>query len=155
MRRFWKRVLRGDRNECWPWVGPTDKDGYGAYAITPGQNQKRVHRISYEFHFGKIPSGMLVCHECDNPPCCNPSHLFLSDCSGNMKDKINKGRGRWLIGSLSPTSKLTESQIRQIKQRYVRGWKDRANNQTALAREFGVDQAQISRIVNDNAWLHV
>jgi len=33
---------------------------------------------------------MFVCHECDNPPCVNPKHLWLGDNSTKMKDAYKK-----------------------------------------------------------------
>jgi hypothetical protein len=37
---------------------------------------------------------MIICHHCDNPPCCDIDHLFLGTNADNMADKIAKGRHR-------------------------------------------------------------
>lgn len=49
--------------------------------------------MAYELTKGHIPAGMIVMHTCDNPPCCNPSHLVLGTQAENLADMRAKGRG--------------------------------------------------------------
>ena len=66
--------------------------------LTPSQvyanikGHGKAHRYIWEKIFGEIPTGMFVCHDCDNPRCINPQHLFLGTPQDNMTDKVLKGR---------------------------------------------------------------
>lgn len=91
--RFAKYVAPGDADACWLWLGTKTEDGYGQ--MWNGRRSRIAHRIAYELEFGEIPPGLLVCHRCDNPPCCNPAHLFLGTVMDNALDMIAKGRGHW------------------------------------------------------------
>lgn len=86
--RFWIRVdgSAGD-DACWPWLGARDPKGYGQAG-----KRWRAHRVAMFLTNGPIPPGMFVCHHCDNPPCCNPAHLFIGTVTDNMRDCAAKGR---------------------------------------------------------------
>jgi len=86
--RFWCGVKRGEPDECWPWTRSLSPKGYGRVR---GRN---AHRVAYELTYGPIPPGMFVCHTCDNPPCCNPAHLFLGTYLDNIADMVAKKRSR-------------------------------------------------------------
>jgi hypothetical protein len=88
--RFWKKVIKGKEDECWLWIGVINKGGYGRISIK--EKSILIHRFSYELHKGKIPNGLYVLHSCDNPPCCNPKHLWLGTLSENTQDMWNKNR---------------------------------------------------------------
>lgn len=80
------------KNGCWVWNGRVNHKGYGK-ASWNGK-EARVHRVIYEHFHGAVPEGMQVCHHCDNPPCCNPEHLFVGTALDNEHDKLRKGRHR-------------------------------------------------------------
>jgi DNA-binding transcriptional regulator YiaG len=88
-----------------------------------------------------------VCHRCDNPPCCNPGHLWVGTQAENMADMSEKGRAA--RGEASPRSKLTEAQAIEIIA--ARG----AVSQADLAARFGVSQAAVSLIWTGRRWSHL
>lgn len=84
---FWTKVDRGGGPDaCWIWRGLSNRTGYGRYS------QQVASRVSWVMAHGPIPDGLLVCHHCDNPPCVNPSHLFLGSHLDNLRDSMRKGR---------------------------------------------------------------
>lgn len=82
------RVVNG---ECWE----TRLDLNHKYPQIKIDGRKiMVHRLSFIEFRGPIPKGIHVLHECDNPRCHRPSHLFLGTAQDNMKDMVAKGRHR-------------------------------------------------------------
>lgn len=93
--RFWSNVPKGDRSSCWEWKGVR----VGSMTIKYGQfnfpgGRTAAHRFSWYLAHGPIPNGLQVLHKCDNPPCVNPSHLFLGTQADNVHDCVAKGRAR-------------------------------------------------------------
>lgn len=137
------------RDGCWEWAGKLRKDRYARVEI--GGVSKLVHRLAYEFAAGPIPDGMCVCHACDNPPCCNPAHLFLGTHLDNMRDMYSKGRRRSQKGAEHHRTHLTDDQVLEMRRAYV----ENGTTQTELAARFGVSQQQVSLIVRGKAWAHL
>ena len=81
--RFDEKVTRST-NGCWVWRGGLDKDGYGIFWVSETERARRVHRLSYERHRGRIPDGMMLDHLCRNPHCVNPGHLEPVTCAENL-----------------------------------------------------------------------
>lgn len=84
-------------NGCWEWQGFRHKKGYGDMSYRC--KNWRVHRLAYHLFHGPIPKGMVICHTCDNRPCCNPLHLFLGTFDINNKDMAAKGRCKYSAAS--------------------------------------------------------
>ncbi len=140
---FLHRVVRR-LSGCWVWGGSTDHDGYGQFSHD--LNDFKAHRVAWEIEYDVlIPAGLCVLHACDNPPCCNPAHLFLGTQGDNTADKVAKGRQ--LRGSSIGTTKLTENDVRDIRASDT--------NQYELARLYRVQQSQISRIKRRKRWTHL
>lgn len=111
--RFWSKVDKRGPDECWPWqAAPRKKsEGYGAFWLD-GRHQPAT-RVAWILTNGEFPKGKQVLHHCDNPPCCNPAHLFLGTNLENNADKVAKNRH--VYGSRNPNAKLTEQQVVEIK----------------------------------------
>ena len=79
---------------CWEFQGARARFGYGLISEGPrGKVRQHVtHRLAYSLWVQPIPDGLLVCHKCDNPPCCNPAHLFTGTHADNNRDAEAKGR---------------------------------------------------------------
>lgn len=143
--RFWSKVVVADG--CWYWTASVNSAGYGR--ISWQGVPKLAHRVSWELHYGAIPSGLLVCHHCDNPPCVNPEHLFLGTKLDNSIDMVAKGRSPKACGEKSGMAKLTASQVADIR-RLVRS----GETQVFVASIYGVHPAHVSRLVNRKRWAH-
>ncbi len=143
--RFWRHVDKsGGPDACWVWQGAMFKKGYGCFAkdyLGRKSTMISAHRMAYELTHGPIPKNVLACHRCDNPPCCNPAHIFLGTPRQNTLDALVKRR-------MPPSLRLTPAHVRKIRRLYVRG----KVSQQSIANQFGVSQYHISRIVAGKTW---
>lgn len=146
--RFWAKVGPTDPGAgCRTWIGGKSLDGYG-HVVRLGKIHK-AHRIAWELTNGPIPEGMLVCHRCDNPPCCEVAHLFLGTKFDNNHDRSAKGRNSMRWGPTHPSSRLTPEQVLDIRARFKRGMGP------SLAAEFGISEAHVYAIVRRRTWKHL
>lgn len=176
--RFWSKVARGEPTACWPWIGGRFPQGYGQFGID-GKNC-RSNRVAWELTHGPIPNGLWVCHRCDNPPCCNPAHLFLGTLQENVADMVTKGRHVGGSGRPFPhihpdrrargdrngsrtkpesrprgerfaSAKLTDAAVRAIRSAFATG----GITQKQLAAQYAVSDTLIGAVVARRNWKHV
>lgn len=137
--------------DCIEWTGYRIKGGYGRRMIK-GKCQL-AHRVAYCAHH-VIPieaiKGVEVRHTCDHPPCVNPDHLVLGSHTDNMQDMVVRGRKARCDGLNNGNAKLSESQVQEIRQIYVKG--SREFGTVALSKKYGVSQPHISKVVLAKAW---
>jgi hypothetical protein len=162
-------------SECVLWAGHKDRNGYGVTKVR-GMNFF-AHRLAYEEAHGAIPEGLCCLHKCDNPPCCNPNHLFLGTQADNMADMMRKGRhkpgrgdrhgtkthpelvargerhgsvthpDRVARGEKHGNAKLTELTAHSAMGRLISG-----ESQRSIARSLGVTRRAIRAIYNGHSW---
>lgn len=147
--RFWAKVDRRGPDDCWEWQRRSRHNhGYGTFRKTTYESVK-AHRLAYELEIGPVPDGLEVCHRCDNPPCCNPAHLFLGSHADNLQDMRAKGRDA--RGERNGQAKLTDEVVATIRLRYA----SEAISQRALGREYGIGQSHVSDILGGRKRVHI
>jgi len=126
--------------DCQEWSGYRNKAGYGVVHLV-GKGPVLAHRLAWALHNGEDPAGLVVRHNCHNPPCVNPEHLASGTLQDNSDDMVRAGR---------QAAKLTASDVLAIRMR-----RDTGEKCVALAKEYGVTHSIISRIHTRGIWKHV
>lgn len=157
-KRFWSYVtVANDKDKCWVYNGYIDpRNGYGYFGYN--DIRYRAHRVSYFLSTGEDPFQFVICHSCDNPQCCNPSHLFKGTQADNLRDMHQKGRmGNgtkkiWVknvrVCADSRFCKLTAEQVLSIRAEYAEG----GMNQSQLASKYNVSRWAINSLINKRSW---
>ncbi len=148
---FLRHVGPPNENGCVLWTGTARPSGYGYITLGSRMGNQKIaaHRASWELHNGPIPDSLCVLHRCDVRLCVAPEHLFLGTNADNTADMIAKGRQA--IGEKSGLAKLTQEQVRQIRDRYAAG----GISQRTLAREYRVRDITVSAVIRRRNWKHI
>jgi len=153
-KRFFSKVDFSSEQGCWLWKACTHKTkGYGHFRFRG--KPRSAHKLSYEVHKGRVPRGLLVCHECDVRACVNPAHLWLGTNEDNVEDMVRKGRAA--DGSQVPNgercynAKITEEKVLEMRERYSKG----DISQKSLGLIYGIQQMQVCRILRGERWRHL
>lgn len=161
-RWFWRKVIKcacvsesiipvdeeSCSEHCWPWVGSTNEQGYGrTRTIVYGKQEVYAHRVAWALAYQRA-CVVKVCHSCDHPPCCNPTHLWAGTQQHNVVDAIRKKRYRQLYRR---PRKLTDRKVRHIKRLIALG----TLTFTQIAKRYHVSQPLISQIHAGWAWKHL
>jgi hypothetical protein len=155
--RLYDKFLIHPGTRCWIWTGSRRMSGYGELRIRRRyKNPMLATRLSWELHYGTIPHGLCVLHECDNPACINPEHLFLGTVADNNHDKTRKGRqarGARLIARCRIGRERSPNFLKEVDVIFIRAHPELSG--VALAARFGVDCSTISRVRTGNTWGHL
>ncbi len=141
MEVFLSRIAQDDSSGCWVWTAGRARAGYGVF----GMDGRTItaHRAAWRLFRGEIPRGVFVCHHCDNPPCCNPDHLFLGTCADNVADMISKDRHA--RRERNGHAKLNSRTVAAIRR--CRGLSHRE-----LAERYGVSRSLIGMVLARKRW---
>jgi hypothetical protein len=148
--RFAEKFTVGAPDECWEWEGPRRGRGYGA--INEGGSKGRTlvaTHVAWELATGSpVPTGLIVLHSCDNPPCVNPAHLRVGTHADNSADRVT--RGRHVRGAAHPRSRLSESDAISVLELLAGGV-----HQRTIAARFHISQSLVSGIRCGTHWSHL
>lgn len=147
--RFWSKVAIGQPDECWLWTANAHKRGYGAFVLRK-YHPFPASRVAYALAVGPLADGEVACHHCDNPPCCNPGHLFKGTQSDNGMDCVEKGRKNSAKGEAHANARLDEAAVARIRATPMT-----FGVKAALAREYGVSHTAIRCVLSGKTWRHV
>jgi hypothetical protein len=136
---LFKKCVPEPNTGCHIWLGATGLTGYGRTWFR--KKTITTHRVAYLLAFGEIPDGMVVCHKCDMPSCCNPGHLFLGTQAENLLDMRAKGRANDPYGEKHPRSKLSDADAAAIRTAVAGGAR-----QKDMAQKYGIAECTVSNL---------
>lgn len=145
--RFWARVQRGETSKCWLWTGGRTYQGYGR--VSWRGKKTAAHRVALALIDGLWDSHLRVCHSCDNPPCCNPAHLWRGTDADNVHDMHRKGRftPQPKKGEDNPNAILTTAAVIAIRQSQL--------STSKLAAQYGISKDTVLHVKRRERWGHI
>ena len=144
--RFWKDFHKRTRQaeSCIEWTGMVQD---GRPVIQKNYKLVSVRRIVYKLSIGDLSDDMPVITTCRNKLCVRQLHLKAL----NKEEYDTLLRNTPPIGELNGSAKLTEMQVRAIRDLYeTKRW-----TQQSLATRYGVSRSVVGSIVRREYWTHV
>jgi len=153
--RVWsypKEWIRGKHNGKM-LLGRKNVGGYLQIILFKDKKIKNflVHRLVAEAFIPNPNNYPKVLHADDNPSNNYYKNLSWGTQKMNIDDMYSKGRANKSKSEKSPLSKLTEQQVLEIRSKYI----PRKYSSRKLAKEFGVSQTIILRIISRKTWTHI
>ncbi len=141
-------TIREELGPCWEWTGTRGRAGYGVFYING--SLQYAHRIAYAAEHGQVGRSRMICHKCDNRLCVRVDHLYDGKARSNLIDAYRRKRRQVNVplGEDHPRHKLTHEQAAEIRDRT----KNAPITQQQLAREYGVNQSTIQRLLAGRTW---
>lgn len=136
-------MIAEDLGPCEEWAGSLYSNGYGRLWLPGIRKHVSAHRTAWELAFGPLPSGHVIRHKCDNPPCIRLSHLEPGTQLDNIADMHDRGRAS-SVGHLPQT--IPDATIEHVVVLLAQGLLQRI-----IADMAGVSQATVSRIKHEKA----
>jgi hypothetical protein len=106
-----------------------------------------AHKVALSLVDGDWDNPLPVLHSCDNPPCCNPAHLWRGSHTDNNADMRSKGRAASVAGERNHFAKLTDDAVTAIRNSNEPQW--------ILAERYDVGRALVSLIKSRKIWKHL
>lgn len=139
---FWSKVNKTE--DCWFWLN----NSYNTYGKFYTNNTSYCsNRISFILANGQnsLSETDVVRHTCRNRRCVNPNHLEKGTHADNTRDKIERDGGL-----ITPTAKVTEEQVREIRKLRLSGQKLKD-----IAAKYGIAEYTVYSICAKRTWKHV
>ena len=129
---------------CRLWKGWKDEGGYAK--IFYKDRDWKGHRLLYALANNYWPEDHEKAnHDCDQPLCVNPDHIYMGSQADNMRDM--RERGRMPVGEDRPNSKLKARDIPRIRRLAAEGV-----GRQKIADMFNVGRTTINDVVNRRTW---
>lgn len=123
-----------EKKGCLEYQGARQYNGYGKLGrvINGKKISPPAHRYTWFLVTGKWPKDKLL-HHCDNPPCCEFTHLKDGSSKENSTDMVSKGRSA--TNMKCGKTKYSNAIVKQIR--------DAKGSLVVIARKFGMSKTNV------------